>query len=567
MFQLPGVFRSVPVTEFVERDFQSNLAALAGFQAHPAERLEFLVGPFYGGADAADIKLDHFVGVHRTFVGEQEGDLDLVARHLGLGLAVCESDIGEAVSEGVHRLDSLGVEPAVAHVEAFRIFAYGLGQGIDQGLTFGRRHFQDVGTEHQGEKVAAGAVAREIAQGVGRRILQFCREGEREFARRGDVAEENFGQRGAAFGTVPPTLDDGRGDRLEDLEVGGSAGDQHGSQIRIGGVEGLDDFFLAAGEFDILPVGAFGLDAFVRSAEEEHQVGLLGQGDGLGQQGRIGGIVDRGGFQRVRLGRGRSPAAAREVLVARCVADFDVLAGPGPDALERRNLIKCFHAGAHTAALCLEHGVLADDGDFLHIRLDWQDSFVLEQYDRFLSHFAGDALRFGLGGHLRVGHVVRNGFDGQADAKDLADFLVDHLFRELAGGNGIDDGLAQVIGARHLDVEAVEHRAHRAVRPAPVGDGHSLEAPLAAENLVEEVLVFGAVVAVDLVVGRHHAHRAAFFDGALERLEIDLAERALVDLDIDAAAAGLLVVDGEVLDAHGRSLVLYALGVIQRKGG
>ena len=101
----------------------------------------------------------------------------------------------------------------------------------------------------------------------------------------------------------------------------------------------------------------------------------------------------------------------------------------------------------------------------------------------------------------------------------------------------------------------MEHGAHGAVRAAPVGDGEALEAPLAAEDLVQQVLVLGAVVAVHLVVGRHHAHRTAFDDGALERLEVDLTEGALIELGVHAAAVGLLVVHGEVLDAHGGTLV------------
>ena len=112
----------------------------------------------------------------------------------------------------------------------------------------------------------------------------------------------------------------------------------------------------------------------------------------------------------------------------------------------------------------------------------------------------------------------------------------------------------------------MQHGPHGAVGTAPVAHGEALEAPLAAEDFVQQVLVLGAVVAVHLVVGRHHAHRTAFFNRPLEGLEIDLAQGALVDYDIHASPVGLLVVHGEVLDAHCRTLVLHALGVFEREG-
>ena len=95
-----------------------------------------------------------------------------------------------------------------------------------------------------------------------------------------------------------------------------------------------------------------------------------------------------------------------------------------------------------------------------------------------------------LGGHDGIGDIGRDGLDGVADAENLADFFIDQSLCESAGGDGVDDGLAKVIGAGHLDIEAVEHCAHRAVGAAPVADGEALEAPLAAEDFVQEVLVF-----------------------------------------------------------------------------
>ncbi len=109
----------------------------------------------------------------------------------------------------------------------------------------------------------------------------------------------------------------------------------------------------------------------------------------------------------------------------------------------------------------------------------------------------------------------------------------------------------------------MEHGAHGAVRAAPVGDGEALEAPFSAEDFVEKVLVLGAVVTVYLIICGHHAHGAAFDDGALEGLEVDFTQGALVQLGVYATAVGLLVVHGEVLDTYGRAFVLHTLGVFE----
>ena len=102
---------------------------------------------------------------------------------------------------------------------------------------------------------------------------------------------------------------------------------------------------------------------------------------------------------------------------------------------------------------------------------------------------------------------------------------------------------------------------------APVGDGHAFEAPLAPENLVEQVFVFGAVVAVDLVVGRHDGHGAAFPYHDFEGFEVNLPHGALVADDVYAAAVHLLVVEGEVLDAGGRAGVLDTFHVTGSQQG
>ena len=158
------------------------------------------------------------------------------------------------MAEGVHRLHIPGVEPAVAHEGTFGVLGDGLREGVQEGLALGRSHLQDILAVHQGEQVATGVRIREIAQGKGRGILKLGRESERELSGGGDVAEQDLGEGGTAFGTVPPCLDDGRGGRFQDAEIGGTAGDENAHEVRISFTKGADDGFLTGWQEDILAV-------------------------------------------------------------------------------------------------------------------------------------------------------------------------------------------------------------------------------------------------------------------------------------------------------------------------
>src|SRR5690606_4883106 len=79
-----------------------------------------------------------------------------------------------------------------------------------------------------------------------------------------------------------------------------------------------------------------------------------------------------------------------------------------------------------------------------------------------------------------------------------------------------------------------------------------------AQHLGEQPVVLGRVGAVDAVVGAHDGVRRAALDRALEGVQVDLAQRALVDLRRDAHAVGLLVVDRVVLERGAHALGLHA---------
>ena len=72
------------------------------------------------------------------------------------------------------------------------------------------------------------------------------------------------------------------------------------------------------------------------------------------------------------------------------------------------------------------------------------------------------------------------------------------------------------------------------------------------------------VLAADLVVATHHRERPALAHARLERRQVDLAQRPLVDLHVDGAAVLLLVVGGVVFEAGDGLLGLHALHVGDR---
>ena len=92
----------------------------------------------------------------------------------------------------------------------------------------------------------------------------------------------------------------------------------------------------------------------------------------------------------------------------------------------------------------------------------------------------------------------------------------------------------------------------------PVGHHGALISPLIAQDGLYEVLAFGGIDAVDVVVRRHHRPRLGLLDGYFEALEIDFAESPLRDVRIGVHAVGFLVVGSEVLDARTHLILLDA---------
>ena len=96
------------------------------------------------------------------------------------------------------------------------------------------------------------------------------------------------------------------------------------------------------------------------------------------------------------------------------------------------------------------------------------------------------------------------------------------------------------------------------VGAAPIGDDHAVEAPFVAQDLLQQMLVFVGVDAVDLVVGGHDAHRLGLAHGDFKTGQIQFAHGTFVHHGVAGLAAQLLTVDREMLRACGDAVALDA---------
>lgn len=152
--------------------------------------------------------------------------------------------------------------------------------------------------------------------------------------------------------------------------------------------------------------------------------------------------------------------------------------------------------------------------------------------------------------------------DACGEAQDVADGLVDGGLGHLPGTDGVGErGSVDGGGAGHGHIEAAEDVAGGGAGGHPVGDVVPVEAPLGAQDFVDEVGVLGHRDAVDLVVGRHDAPRVGVGDDGLEGRQVQLAQRARGDDAVDGEPLGLGVVADEVLDGGTDSAVLDSVDV------
>src|SRR6266699_4680035 len=193
------------------------------------------------------------LGTHTsTGIGDREahlyvpGAIGRLGFHLELGIG--EAGVGESVAEREERLDPELVVAPVTNTEALAV----------------------VGDE----AVSASILLRSGNRGV----VIATRKSDRQLTRRGDVAENDVGQRVALLLTAVPALQHGR-DLVEPRHQGRSTSSQHHNCARIGSNDDLDEQILLVGEGEarqvgvFVPVGSYDNDRHVRPGGQ--RCGLL----------------------------------------------------------------------------------------------------------------------------------------------------------------------------------------------------------------------------------------------------------------------------------------------------
>ena len=229
----------------------------------------------------------------------------------------------------------------------------------------------------------------------------------------------------------------------------------------------------------------------------------------------------------------------------------------GTDGVERVHL----RAAAPAQAGLVDVGGLPEHGDAAHLRIQRQDAaVVLQQHRDLLADPPGDlpvgpgvdlpggvgALELAEAEHLRVAAHQR-----PVDGLDL---------QGRVGERGLDVGLVEPLGVGHLVVHPGVERGGRRAGGPEVGLQVALEAPLLAQHRVQQVAVLGGVGAAHPVVGAHDRRDLRVLDDHLERQQVQLPQRALVELDVRAEALVLLVVDRVVLGHRDHAVLLDGLG-------
>ena len=96
---------------------------------------------------------------------------------------------------------------------------------------------------------------------------------------------------------------------------------------------------------------------------------------------------------------------------------------------------------------------------------------------------------------------------------------------------------------------------------APVADNDAVEAPLTLEYVHKDALVVAEVLVIVEVVCTHHGPGPALLHRCLEGGQVDFVEGAVVQVHVHGVTVDLVVVQREVLHAHGDIVALYALHI------
>ena len=214
----------------------------------------------------------------------------------------------------------------------------------------------------------------------------------------------------------------------------------------------------------------------------------------------------------------------------------------------------------HTGACALISGrayKIADQGD-LPARIQRQDAVLI-----FQQH---NAFRCGSFCQLMMCRFIKflrgdlNGFvRRKCQLQQLIHSFIKGVLAELARFQCFQHPARRAqTRRRHFQRRAVFHALHMVIGTAPVGDDCAIKAPILAQDIQQQVLVFVGVHTVHLIIGGHDGFGMGFPDHDLKRSEIQLPKCTLVQHRVACHAAQLLTVGGKVLGTGGYAVCLNA---------
>ena len=415
------------------------------------------------------------------------------------------------------------------------------------------------------------AFTRIFAQLVCGYVLQTDGEREGQLATGIDIAHQDGSQRMSGLRTEIPVLHDGR-HLLHPRHGHSVAGDVHHDESRVGGSQGFNHPVLTVRQAQGSAVGILAIlsGTLVQAPDEDDIISILGLSHSLGNQ-FFGSTV----VLQVLAGHHTVVFAAGVAHIAADIHYLGFIAHTLADALQGRHL--ALHLQRRASAAHCHHldRILADHDNLLGtLQVDGQKvAGVLQQHDAFLTDAAGSGIVLGRTHGAKGLAGIHAGAKHQA--QHAAHLVIQFLGADLALLDELQIRLGQVIvvvsvagtaaqavgPAAELQVYAMGNGLLGVVHAAPIGHDGAVEAPFAAQDVVQQAFVLPAMAILIEVVAAHDGPRLALLHGGLEGGQVDFIQGTVVHDDIRVVAVHFVVVQGKVLHADSHAVLLHALDI------
>ena len=176
-----------------------------------------------------------------------------------------------------------------------------------------------------------------------------------------------------------------------------------------------------------------------------------------------------------------------------------------------------------------------DDRDGMHLFPVDRERTAVAQQDR--ASFLGAIRDSGVRRAVVLGDVVRpRRVVEESEREQLAQDLVDACFERRLGDRTVGErsfDLGRVVAAgTDVEVQAGIEICFGLVAGEEVRDHEAVRPEQAAEGVLQEEGIGAGVLTFEQVVGAHHGRAVSLHDRRFERGELDLVQRARVDVDV-----------------------------------